>query len=151
VAYEDCVQGEIRRLEDLRLVATEEQIQAELELGHHRDVIGPLRALCERHPDRERPAGQLMLALYRSGRQAEALDAFGRIRGHLARELNGSDATFEALTVTDPSVLNEARSRLGDTTAELDHRARTRPPGRRVSRARELIAQSLETLSPAAD
>jgi DNA-binding SARP family transcriptional activator/predicted ATPase len=87
VAYENCVQGEIRRLEELRLVATEERIQAELELGRHQDVIGPLRALCERHPDRERPAGQLMLALYRSGRQAEALDAFARIRAHLAREL----------------------------------------------------------------
>ena len=76
LAYENFAQAEIARLEELRLVAVESRIQAELELGHHNDLVGELEALVSEQPLRERPRGQLMLALYRSGRQADALSAY---------------------------------------------------------------------------
>ena len=61
------------RLEELRLAALEWRIEADLALGHHRDVVGELEALIAEHPLRERVRSQHMLALYRSGRHAEAL------------------------------------------------------------------------------
>src|SRR5205807_5932476 len=64
-------------------VITEERIDAELALGRHADVIAELEALCSRHPLRERLRSQQMLALFRSGRQAEALRAYQDLRGHL--------------------------------------------------------------------
>jgi DNA-binding SARP family transcriptional activator len=85
--YEAFAQVEIRRLEELRLAATEARIDAELLLGRHADLIGELETLVDLHPERERPAEQLMLALYRSGRQAEALDVYARVRGHLVSQL----------------------------------------------------------------
>ncbi len=84
---EPFAQPEIRRLSELRLAALEERFEAELELGGHADVIGELEALIEQEPLRERPRGQLMLALYRSGRQAEALAAFQDARRVLTEEL----------------------------------------------------------------
>jgi DNA-binding SARP family transcriptional activator len=74
---------EAGRLEDLRLVALEERIEADLELGRHHALVGELEALAAVHPHRERFRGQLMLALYRSGRQAEALEAFREAREKL--------------------------------------------------------------------
>jgi DNA-binding SARP family transcriptional activator len=67
--------GEIARLEDLRLSATEHKLAAEIAAGRHSAVVGELEALTSRHQLRERLWGQLMLALYRSGRQGEALAA----------------------------------------------------------------------------
>jgi DNA-binding SARP family transcriptional activator len=87
LAYEPFAQGEIARLEDMRLAALEDRIEAELQLGRHVDLVGELEALVAEHPLRERLAGQLMVALYRSGRQAEALDAYTRTRDYLATEL----------------------------------------------------------------
>ena len=76
LAGEEFTQGEIRRLEELRLDALEERIAADLELGLHREVTGELEALAAVSPLRERVCALRMLALYRSGRQAEALQAF---------------------------------------------------------------------------
>ena len=87
VAFEDFAQGEIRRLEELRLVALETRIEADLQLGRDAQLIGELEALLADHPTRERLVGQLMIALYRAGRQAEALDVYQRTRTHLASEL----------------------------------------------------------------
>jgi len=87
LAYEPFAQGEIRRLEELRLAALEERIAADLELGHHAALIGELEALVAEYPLRERIRGQLMLALYRSGRQAEALKAYHDGRRALVDEL----------------------------------------------------------------
>ncbi|HEX2046813.1 MAG TPA: BTAD domain-containing putative transcriptional regulator [Acidimicrobiales bacterium] len=75
------------RLEELRLVAVEERIEARLALGHHEEVVGELEALCAEHPLRERLWSQLMVALYRGGRQPDALRAFERYRRLLAEEL----------------------------------------------------------------
>jgi len=85
--FEQFAQGEIRRLEELRLVALEQRIDADLELGRHGDVVGELEALVAEHPLRETFRRQQMLALYRSGRQAEALDAFQEARARFVEEL----------------------------------------------------------------
>jgi YVTN family beta-propeller protein len=84
---ESFAQVEAGRLEELRLGATEDRIEADLALGRHADVVGELEALVAAHPLRERLDGQLMIALYRSGRQAEALDAYRAARQMLVREL----------------------------------------------------------------
>ncbi len=81
------VNAEARRLEALRFDALEEQFEAALALGEHREIVSALRAAVEENPFRERLWGQLMLALYRSGRQADALDTFQEARGVLAQEL----------------------------------------------------------------
>ena len=87
VAFEDFAQPEIRRLEELRLEALEARIDAGLRLGRHEQMIGELERLLAEHPSRERFAAELMLALYRCCRQAEALAVYQRTRAHLAHEL----------------------------------------------------------------
>lgn len=77
----------IARLEELRLVALENRLEADLELGRHAQVVGELEALVAEHPLRERMRAQLMLALYRSGRQAEALEAYREGRSALVDQL----------------------------------------------------------------
>ena len=85
--YEPFAQAAIARLEELRVTCREELIEAKLALGLHVDVAPKLEELVREHPYRERPRGQLMLALYRSGRQADALDAFQDARRVLVAEL----------------------------------------------------------------
>jgi predicted ATPase/class 3 adenylate cyclase len=85
--YEPFAQAEIGRLEELRLAALEERIDVDLDLGRHAELVGELEGLVSLHPLRERLRGQLMLALYRSGRQAEALDAYQETRRALVDEL----------------------------------------------------------------
>jgi DNA-binding SARP family transcriptional activator len=86
-AFEEFARSEAARLDELRLVAIEDRIDARLALGDHAALVGELEALVAAHPYRERLWGQLMLALYRDERQAEALRAFGRLRGLLGEEL----------------------------------------------------------------
>ncbi len=86
-AYEAFAQNEASRLDELRLTAVEDRIEAELELGRSGDLVGELEAAVRDNPLRERPRGQLMLALYRSGRQAEALQAYQDARRMLVDEL----------------------------------------------------------------
>jgi predicted ATPase/DNA-binding SARP family transcriptional activator len=87
VGFDDFAQGEIRRLEELRLHAIEARADAVLLLGHHAELVGELNGLVIQNPGRERLAGQLMLALYRSGRQSDALDVYQRVRVHLLDEV----------------------------------------------------------------
>ena len=87
LAYEEFARAEADRLDELRLVATEERIDAELALGHHERLVPELEALVAKHPLRERVPAQLMLALYRSGRQAEALRVYSETRRRLVDEL----------------------------------------------------------------
>jgi DNA-binding SARP family transcriptional activator/ABC-type branched-subunit amino acid transport system substrate-binding protein/streptogramin lyase len=87
VEYEAWAQTEIARLEDLRLAAVEDRIDAELQLGRQVQLVPELETLVAEHPLRERLRGQLMLALYRSGRQADALTAYAVARRLLVDEL----------------------------------------------------------------
>ena len=87
LAYEAFAQDEIARLEDLRVRAQEQLIEAKLALARHAEVITQLEALIAQHPYREALRAQLMLALYRSDRQAEALQAYQDARTRLVEEL----------------------------------------------------------------
>lgn len=86
-SYEGFAQDEIKRLEELHVAALEDRIEAELVLGRHDELVPELEALVTRHPLRERLRGQLMLALYRAGRQAEALESYRAARRTLLAEL----------------------------------------------------------------
>jgi DNA-binding SARP family transcriptional activator/DNA-binding CsgD family transcriptional regulator len=79
-AFEPFAHAAIGRLEELRVAALEDRIEADLELGRHAELIAELEALIAENPHRERLRGQLMLALYRSERQAEALEVYRRGR-----------------------------------------------------------------------
>ena len=125
VAFEDFAQPEVRRLEELRLVALESRVDARLSLGEVNQLIGDLEALLARHPTRERLAGQLMLALYRTGRQADALEVYQRTRAHLAGEL-GLDPG-PGLKTLQAQILEQADS-LELSIAE-DRRPRDGSPG----------------------
>jgi DNA-binding SARP family transcriptional activator/tetratricopeptide (TPR) repeat protein len=87
VFSESLRSAELPRLQDLRLELAEARIEAALHLGRHGDVITELRALAAEHPLRERLRAQLMLACYRSGRQAEALEVYRTTRAALIGEL----------------------------------------------------------------
>jgi predicted ATPase/DNA-binding SARP family transcriptional activator len=80
VAYEPFAQAEAGRLEETRLTALESRIAADLERGRHAALVGELDGLATTHPHRERLQAQRILALYRSGRQADALAAFRQAR-----------------------------------------------------------------------
>ena len=87
LAHEPFAQAAVRTLEDLRLGAREDRIEADLALGRHREVVTELEELVIEQPLRERLRGALMLALYRCGRQAEALEAYLAARRTLVDEL----------------------------------------------------------------
>ncbi len=87
VTFADFAQGEIRRLEELRLRALEVRIDADLRLSRHAALIDELQALVVAEPTREHLVGCLMLALYRCGRQVEALEVYQRLRERLARDV----------------------------------------------------------------
>lgn len=87
VALASAGRAEAERLEELRLRTYEVRFEAELELGRHEHVVGELQSLVGQNPYRERFVAELMLALYRAGRQAEALDVYERIRRRLDSDL----------------------------------------------------------------
>jgi predicted ATPase/DNA-binding SARP family transcriptional activator len=87
LAYEPFAQGEIARLDQLRVAALEQLIEAKLALGRHGEVVAQLETLVREHPYRERLWGQLMLALYRCERPADALQAYQDARRTLVEEL----------------------------------------------------------------
>jgi DNA-binding SARP family transcriptional activator len=87
VAYESFAQAAIARLEEIKLAAVELRIEADLALGRNDELVGELEALVAEHPFRERLWGYLMTSLYRSGRQAEAMDAYQDARRALVDEL----------------------------------------------------------------
>ena len=87
LGFESFAQSEIVRLQELRLAVVEDRVEAELEAGRHAELAGELETLAEEHPLRERLRAQLMLALYRAGRQAEALQIYHDTRRVLVEEL----------------------------------------------------------------
>jgi predicted ATPase/DNA-binding SARP family transcriptional activator len=105
--YEDFAQGEIARLSELRIVALEQRVAAELELGRAELLVGELEGLVREHPYRERLRGQLMLTLYRSGRQAEALRAYRDARRVLVDEL-GIEPSVELRELHDAILAQDA-------------------------------------------
>ena len=124
---------EAARLEEVRLGALEVLAAAELAAGRHREVVAELETLVAAHPFRERFTAQLMVALYRSGRQAEALDVYGRTRSLLADEL-GLDPGPELQTLSqsvlrqDPVLLGEAEPPDPGTPTRGPARTSPRPP-----------------------
>jgi predicted ATPase/DNA-binding SARP family transcriptional activator len=94
VAYEDFARAEAERLEELRQVAIEERIEAGLALGRHGELLAELMSLATAHPLRERMQAQAMLALYRCGRQSQALELYAAVRARLHDEL-GLEPTVE--------------------------------------------------------
>jgi YVTN family beta-propeller protein len=114
LAYEEFAQNEIGRLEELRVAAVESRIDAELALGRHRPLVPELESLVAEHPGRERLRGQLMLALYRTGRQAEALESYRDARRALVEEM-GLEPSPElqrlerAILAQDPAIDGPAR------------------------------------------
>jgi predicted ATPase/DNA-binding SARP family transcriptional activator len=96
--YEDFAREERARLEELRLLCAEARFEAELELGHHEHVLADLKAATVAHPLREGVHAQAMLALYRCGRQAEALALYAELHSRLHDELGlEPGATLRAL------------------------------------------------------
>ncbi len=138
VAYEPFTQGEIARLEELRFAVLEERIESDLALARHADLVGELEALVAEHPLRERLRGQLMLALYRSGRQAEALERYQDARRVLTEELGLEPSAAlkdlqRAILGQDPAL--QPRSHLEAETAPVEG---VGGPGPFVGREREL-------------
>jgi YVTN family beta-propeller protein len=120
--YEPFAQTEIARLEELRLAALEERIDADLALGRDVELVPELEALVRDHPLRERLRGQLMLALYRSGRQAQALDVYRDGRRLLSDQLGLEPSP--ALRELEHRILNQ------DPALEVPKRLRLRARSR---------------------
>ena len=137
--YEPFAQGSIAQLEELQLAAVEERIDADLALGRDRGLIGELRDLVARHPLRERLRGQLMLALYRSRRQAEALEVYQQFRHELSEQLGldpgpGLQRLEKAILAREASL--EARARPGEPEeSKADRPADARTNGDRARRS----------------
>src|SRR5215210_1466106 len=137
LGFEPALAQEIATLEELRLTALEERIEADLALGRHADLVAELHALVADQPLRERPRGQLMLALYRSGRQAEALAAYREARDSFVEELGIEPGNLlqeleRAVLTHDPSLDLELPARC-ETNVPV-------PANRLVGRERELAA-----------
>ena len=118
-AFDDFAQSEIRRLEELRLIVLGERIDADLELGRHGDVISQLEALVRDHPLRETFRRQLMLALYRAGRQAEALEVYQDARARFIDEL-GIEPGPELKQLQSEILRHEAGLAVSDQPAPSD-------------------------------
>jgi DNA-binding SARP family transcriptional activator len=117
--------AEAARLDELRLVARELRFEAELALGGHAESVAGLQAFVAEHPLRESPRAQLMVALYRSGRQAEALEEYRHYRELIQAELG-----------LEPSaLLRERHSQILRQSADLDPPSRDRtmtPPAQAI-------------------
>ncbi|MET8226056.1 AfsR/SARP family transcriptional regulator [Streptomyces sp. NPDC005301] len=110
---------EVRRLEESRLCALDQRVDADLRLGRHRELLGELTVLVGQHPTHESLCGQFMLALYRSGRRGEALDAYQRLRATLVRTMGLEPS---------PTLAKLQRSMLMSGPRTLPGRATTHAP-----------------------
>ncbi|MFI0447444.1 BTAD domain-containing putative transcriptional regulator [Actinomadura sp. 6N118] len=127
-------EAEAARLEEFRLVAQQEYAATRLAAGEDRDLIGELTAQVSRYPLREGPRAQLMLALHRAGRQAEALETYRRGRDTLVAELGlepSQELTrlHQAILASDPGLRLGLSSRVGADHIGLRRARRQRPAG----------------------
>jgi DNA-binding SARP family transcriptional activator/streptogramin lyase len=149
--------AESLRLQELHVSTVEDRIDADLALGRHDHLIGELEALTTEHPFRERLHAQLMLALYRSGRQAEALEVYRRTRGRLVDELGiepgpALQRLEQAILRHDPAIAVEAPP--GVAEPEQEHADRATPAlseptpsrARRLARRWRLVAAVVTVL-----
>jgi DNA-binding SARP family transcriptional activator/streptogramin lyase len=143
VGYESFAQAEIRRLEELQLACVEERIDADLALGRHGVLVPELEALVKEHPLRERLRGQLMLALYRCGRQAEALEAYRQARSALIDGLGIEPS--RGLQDLELRILNQDEALEAPAERRSDDRSRHRRRG-----ALALVAGAILLLAGAA-
>jgi predicted ATPase/DNA-binding SARP family transcriptional activator len=148
VAFASFAQGHIARLEELRVAALEDRIDADLALGRHARLIGELQALVTAHPERERLRGQLMLALYRSGRQAEALDVYRSARAWIVEELGLEPSPrlrklHDAVLHQDAELQAVPRRGPSGTSAPADTAHRAAASGDRTARALPTPAAAL--------
>jgi predicted ATPase/DNA-binding SARP family transcriptional activator len=130
--FESFAQVEIGRLEELRLALLEDRIDADLACGRHNEVVGELDALVAEHPLRERLRCQLVLALYRGGRQAEALEAYRAAREVLSEEL-GLEPT-PALRELEQAILNHDADLAAPATPEPSISRLPAPPTTTIGR-----------------
>ena len=145
LADEPFASGEMRGLEEARIAALECRVEADVAAGRHAEVIGELRGLVAEHPTHEGFAAQLMLALYRCGRQAEALDAYQDARERLVGELGVEPGPElrdlqEAILRQDPR-LTPQPAELPDELAAAARPADPRPHRRAGLAARALGAR----------
>ena len=152
VVLEGPERHNVGRLSELLLATQIEQLGAELELGRHVALVGELEALLAEHPYQERVAGLLMLAMYRSGRQADALEVYRSVRGRLDDEL-GLEPSQE-LRELEAAILRQDESlaapRQAPPPAPSDESAPTAVPAPARSRRRLAAAAALAVLVIAA-
>ena len=129
VAFESFAQAEIARLRELRISAIEDRVEADLTIGRHHELVPELERLVADHPLREGLCGQLMLALYRAGRQARALEVYRQARVRLTSELGlepgpALKGLEEAILTSDPALVLAAEPPLsGDVqSCSVDER-----------------------------
>jgi len=132
VADEPFAAAEIRRLDELRVRAAEQAIEADLEAGLHGAVIGELDALVAAHPLREKLHAQRMLALYRSGRQSEALEAYAGARSGLVDQI-GVEPGPELRRLQEAVLAQDPALELAAPPDSAEPPAPARPPPRRAA------------------
>jgi DNA-binding SARP family transcriptional activator len=134
LAYQSFAQAAIARIEELRLVALERRIEADLALGRHAAVVPELEALVAAEPLRERLRGQLMLALYRSGRQAPTGSMPTRPRGARSSRHSGSSRARRCRSSSGRSCSRIQRSSSVGSSARSSSRSGARSCSTRCSR-----------------
>ena len=139
VMYEDFARAEAGRLEELRLVALEARLEALAQLGRNDEVLGEALAMAREHPLRERVQGVAMLALYRAGRQTEALDHYSGLRRRLDEEL-GLEPSAELRTLQLRILQQDPELESSITPADAVSVLLPVPPNPLVGRERDLGA-----------
>ena len=146
-AFANFAQREIRRLEELRLETVEGRFESMLQLGRHGAIVAELETRVAEHPLRERLRGQLMLALYRCGRQADALEVYRTGRRLLAdelgvepgAELQGLERAILSQDASLEAPATRPRPALKPTTAPPTRDAQRRGAGRRIAVGAALV------------